>query len=317
MARPTSTRVAIIGAGHVGATFAYGLLRSGLATEIVLLDVDRARAEGEASDLTHAVPFEHPTRIVSGDWDSMAGSDVVVVAAGAGQRPGQSRLDLAARNAAVVRDIAPRVAATAPGAVLVMATNPVDVLTWVALEASGMPAGRVIGSGTLLDTARFRALLAEHFGVDPRSVHAAIIGEHGDSEVPVWSRANVAGTPLRELVGGDADAYPGPVLEEIFHRTRDAAYAIIERKGATSYAIASGLVRLVQAIVRDQSTVFTVSRRLDGEYGISDVCLSLPAVVGRGGAERVLPLPLDERETKALRRSAGVIRSIVDEVSRA
>lgn len=314
MADGPTTKIGVIGAGHVGATFAYALLRSGIAAEIVLIDADRARAEGEAMDLLHAAPFERSTRVRAGDWPDLADAAVVVLAAGSGQRPGQSRLELASRNAAVIREIATRVAAVAPASILLVATNPVDVLTYVALTASGMPAGRVIGSGTLLDTARFRALLAERFDVDPRSVHAFVIGEHGDSEVPVWSLANIAGMRLREYFAADGQPFPAADLDEIFERTRDAAYRIIERKGATYYAIASGLVRIVEAIVRDQSTVLSVSSLVDGAYGISDVCISLPAVLGRNGIERVLPLTLDEVELAGLRHSAEVVRRTLDEV---
>jgi L-lactate dehydrogenase len=315
MASTEATRVGVVGAGHVGSTFAYALLRSGLAADIVLIDADRDRAEGEAMDLGHAVPFERPTRIRAGDYADLAGARVVVVTAGAGQKPGQSRLDLARRNAAVVGDIAPRVAAVAPDAVLVIASNPVDVLTHVAVRVSGLPPRRVIGSGTLLDTARFRALLAEHFSVDPRSVHAFIVGEHGDSEVPVWSLANIAGMRLREYCEAHGRPYPEAEMADIFERTRDAAYHIIERKGATYYAIASGLVRLAEAILRDQSTVLSVSTLIEGAYGIDGVCLSLPAVVGASGIERVLPMVLDGAEVAALRRSAAVVRGIIDDIA--
>ena len=310
-----TTKIGVIGAGHVGATFAYALLRSGLAAEIVLIDADRARAEGEAMDLQHAAPFERPTRVRAGDWADLADSAVVVLAAGAGQRPGQSRLDLARRNAAVARDVAGRVAAAAPAAILLIATNPVDVLTYVALTSSGLPPARVLGSGTLLDTARFRALLAEHFAVDPRSVHAFVIGEHGDSEVPVWSLANIAGMRLREYCAAYGEPYPQTAMDKLFARTRDAAYQIIERKGATYYAIASGLVRIVEAIVRDQATVLSVSSLVNGAYGIGDVCISLPAVVGRNGIERVLPLVLDPVELAGLHRSAVIVRQALDDLA--
>jgi L-lactate dehydrogenase len=314
---PRTTRIGVIGAGHVGATFAYALVRSGLAAEIVLIDADRGRAEGEAMDLMHAVPFERPTRVLAGDWEDLADAAVVVLAAGAAQRPGQTRLELARKNAAVVRDVAPRVAAVAPAAILLVVSNPVDVLTHVALASSGFPASRVIGSGTLLDTARFRALLAEPFGVDPRSVHAFIVGEHGDSEVPVWSLANIAGMRLADYCAAQGERFPESEMRDVFERTRDAAYHIIERKGATYFAIASGVVRLVEAIVRDQSTVLSVSSLVDGLYGLRDVCVSLPAVVGRNGIERVLPVTLDDAEVEALRRSAAVVRQALDEVATA
>lgn len=313
----TTTKIGVIGAGHVGATFAYSLIRTGLAAEIVLVDADAARAEGEAMDLLHAASLERPTRIRAGTWEDLADAALVVLTAGAGQRPGQTRLELARKNAAVIRDVAPRAAAAAPGAVLVVATNPVDVLTHVALEASKLPPTRVIGSGTILDTARFRALLAEHFAVDPRSVHAFIVGEHGDSEVPVWSLANIAGMRLEDYCVALGEPYPRDAMESIFVRTRDAAYAIIERKGATYYAIASALVRIAEAVLRDQATILSVSSRIDGPYGLSDVCISLPTIIGHGGVERVLEVDLSPTEEAALRRSADVVRAAIDEVSRA
>jgi L-lactate dehydrogenase len=309
-------RVVVVGAGHVGSTFAYALLLSGLAAEIVLVDVDRQRAEGEAMDLAHAVPFAPATRIWAGKYGDCAGAAVTVIAAGPGQRPGDTRLDLARRNATIVGDIALRVARENPAAIIVVATNPVDVLTHAAWRVSGLPRERVFGSGTILDTARFRALLAEHLGVDARSVHAFIVGEHGDSEVPVWSLANVAGMGLSafgELVGAAVDE---AVRDELFRRTRDAAYAIIERKGATFFAVAAGLVRIVEAILRDQKTVLSVSSVVDGPYGLRDVALSLPTVIGRGGVERVLELPLAASELEGLRRSASVLRVALDGLDR-
>ena len=301
----------VVGAGHVGATFAYALLLSGLAAEIVLVDIDRKRAEGEAMDLAHAVPFAPATRIWAGDYADCAGAAVTVIAAGPGQRPGETRLDLGRRNATIVGGIAERVARENPAGIIVVATNPVDVLTYAAWRASGLPRERVFGSGTILDTARFRALLADHLGVDSRSVHAFIVGEHGDSEVPVWSLANVAGMGLAafgELAGAGIDQ---AVRDELFRRTRDAAYAIIERKGATFFAVSAGLVRIVEAILRDQKTVLSVSSVVDGPHQLRDVALSLPAVIGRGGVEQVLELPLDRDELEGLRRSASVLRSAI------
>jgi L-lactate dehydrogenase len=305
------TRVAIVGAGNVGSTFAYALLLSGLASEIVLIDANHRRAEGEAMDLGHAVPFSRPTRIWAGTYVECATAAVTVVAAGAGQRPGETRLDLTRRNAATFREVVPRIAKARPDGIILVATNPVDVLTHVALQQSGLPASRVIGSGTTLDTARLRSLLGGHFRVDPRSVHAFIVGEHGDSEVPVWSSANIAGVPVAKLMavrGQDEQAE----LDAIFRQTRDAAYAIIERKGATYYAVAAALLRIVEAILRDQRTVLSVSSLVDGRYGIRDVCLSLPSVIGRGGVEEVLKLPLTTEEEQALQASARIVRKAIE-----
>lgn len=311
---PSPRRVAIVGAGQVGSTFAYALLFSGVASEIVLVDFNRARAEGEAMDLNHTIPFTHPTRIRAGGYDDCTGAAVTIIAAGAGQKPGETRLDLLQRNAAVLSRIIPEVTRRNPEGILLIATNPVDVLTHVAWRFSGLPAERVIGSGTIVDTARFRYLLSEHFGVDPRSVHAFIIGEHGDSEVPVWSLANIAGMELRAFCTAQGIPFDEAALSAIFHQTRDAAYEIIQRKGATYYAVAAGLVRIVEAILRDQSTVLSVSSLIEDYYGISGICLSLPTVVDRRGVDRVLRLELSPAEVASLRESAGILRATLSQL---
>ncbi|MBL8206210.1 MAG: L-lactate dehydrogenase [Blastocatellia bacterium] len=304
-----ATRVAIVGVGNVGATFAYALLLSGLAAEIVLIDENRKKAEGEAMDLNHAIHFSHPTRIWAGDFQDCAGATVTVIAAGANQKPGETRLDLVKKNAVIFRQIVPEVARHNPDGILLIATNPVDVLTYTSLQLSGLPPQRVIGSGTILDTSRFRYLLSQHFGVDPRSVHGFIIGEHGDSEVPVWSLANIAGMRLRDFCTAQGVAYDETAMEEIFRQTRDAAYHIISRKGATYYAVAAGMMRLVEAILRNQNTVLSASSLIENYYGISDVCLSLPTVINRNGVERVLRLALSKQEIAAVQHSAEVLRT--------
>ncbi len=308
------TRVAIIGAGNVGATFAYSLLTSGLSSEIVLIDANEAKAEGEAMDLMHAVPLGRPARIWAGTYADCAGAVVTVVTAGSAQRPGETRLDLAARNTEIFRQIIPNIVKNNSDGILVIATNPVDVLTYASLKISGLSPERVIGSGTILDTARFRYLLSQHFGVDPRSVHAFIIGEHGDSEVPVWSLANLAGMRLPVYCSANGMHCTPELLTEIFQQTRDAAYHIIERKGATFYAIASGLTRLVEAIIRDQSTVMSVSSLINNYYGISNVCFSLPTVIDGGGVERVVQLELDDEELNGLKKSAEVLKSTLHQL---
>lgn len=305
------TRVAIIGAGSVGATFAYALLLSGLAAEIVLIDANHGKAEGEAMDLNHAVPFTHPTKVWAGEYSDCAGAAITLLAAGAPQAPGETRLDLIKKNAALWRKIVPQVAAHNPTGILLIATNPVDVLTYAGWKLSGLPPQRVIGSGTILDTARFRYLLSQELGVDARSVHAYIIGEHGDSEVPVWSLANIAGMRLPEFYKAQGMAYDPQRLEGIFRQTRDSAYRIIERKGATYYAVAAGLMRITQAILRNQRTVFSVSSLIDGYYGLTGVCFSLPTVVDRGGVEEVLRLQLDPTEQEKLRASAQVLKETI------
>ncbi len=313
-ATPHPTRVAIVGAGNVGATFAYALLLSGRAAEIVLIDANRTRAEGEAMDLNHSVPFTYPTRVWAGDYPDCAGAAITVITAGAAQKPGEARLQLVQKNAAIFGQIVPQVARHNPEGIILVTTNPVDVLTYVALKLSGLPAGHVFGSGTILDTARFRYLLSPHYGVDPRSVHAYIVGEHGDSEVPVWSLANIAGMRLPDFCAAHGLGCDDAELAEIFTRTRDAAYQIIERKGATYYAVATGLMRIVEAILRDQSTVLSVSSLIDGYYDVHDVCLSVPAVVDRGGIEKVLHLTLDEREVAGLQHSAQLLRGTIEKL---
>jgi len=302
-----ATKVAVVGVGNVGATFAYALLLSGLAAEIVLIDANHAKAEGEAMDLNHAVPFSHPTRVWAGEMADCAGASVTVLAAGAGQKPGETRLDLVHKNANIWREIVPQIARHNPDGILLVATNPVDVLTYVALKLSGFAASRVIGSGTILDTARFRYLLSQHFGVDARSVHAFIIGEHGDSEVPVWSSANIAGMRLPEFCRAHEINYDAEEMNRIFLQTRDAAYHIIKRKGATYYAVAAGLMRITQAILRNQSTVLSVSSLIQDFHDLRDVCFSLPTVVDRGGVEKVLRLELDVTEVSQLQHSAGIL----------
>lgn len=301
----------MVGAGNVGATFAYALLLSGLAAEIVLIDKNHRKAEGEAMDLNHAIPFAHATRVWAGDYADCAGAAVTVLAAGAGQAPGETRLDLVQRNAAIFADIVPQVVRHNPEGILLIATNPVDVLTYATLRVSGLPVARVMGSGTILDTARFRYLLSQHFGVDARSVHAFIVGEHGDSEVPVWSLANIAGMRLPEFCRAHGVALDRAAMDDLFRQTRDAAYHIISRKGATYYAVAAGLMRIVEAILRNQSTVLSVSHLVQDYYGINDVCLSLPALVNRGGVQKLLRIELSEQEVEQLRHSADVLRRTI------
>ena len=308
---PGPVRVAVVGTGNVGATFAYALLLNGLAGEIVLIDADHARAEGEAMDLNHAVPFTHPTRIWAGDFGDCAGAALIVLAAGAGQKPGETRLDLIERNAAIWREVIPKVAQASPGAILLVATNPVDVLTYAAWRISGFPSSRVIGSGTILDTARFRYLLSQHFQVDARSVHAYIVGEHGDSEVPVWSLANIAGMRLADFCRAQQRTLDHAAMQDLFARTRDAAYHIIQRKRATYYAVAAGLIRIARAVLRDQNTVLSVSSLVEDYYGMSRVCFSLPTVLGRQGVQQVLRLELSPEELAGLRHSAEVLRSTI------
>jgi L-lactate dehydrogenase len=307
-------RVGLVGTGMVGATFAYALMQSGLANELTLVDADPARAEGEAMDLNHGMPFVRPVQIRAGDYELLAGCDLVVITAGASQKPGQTRLDLLRTNAAVIADIVPRVVAVNPDGVILIASNPVDILTQIASELAGLPPGRVFGSGTILDTARFRDLLGKHYGIDSRSVHANIVGEHGDTELPVWSLATIAGIPIRDVAGPDGIQPDHAALDAIFVRTRDAAYEIIQRKRSTYYAIGLGLRAIVEALLRDQHTLLTVSTPMQGAFGVEGIALSLPTIVGHGGAEQVMEIPMNAEEIAAFRHSADTLRGRLDSI---
>jgi L-lactate dehydrogenase len=304
-------KVAVVGAGNVGTSFAYALLLSGLTSEIVLIDANEDKARGEAMDLNHAVPLVAPTRITAGTYADCKGAVVTVITAGSAQRPGETRLNLLQRNANIFKQIIPAVVENNPNGILLIATNPVDVLSYVAWKISGLPASRVIGSGTILDTARFRYLLSQHFDVDPRSVHAYIIGEHGDSEVPVWSLANIAGMRLERYCQANRLICENEDLQSIFEQTRDAAYHIINLKGATYYAIGAGLLRIVEAILRDQGTVLSVSSLMEDYYDIDDVYLSLPTKVDAGGIEHTIRLELDDTELEGLRHSAKILKDTI------
>ncbi len=305
----TPTKIAIVGgAGAVGATAAYAIMVSGLAAEIVLVDVDERRAEGEAMDLGQGSPFVRPVVVRSGGYADCAGAQVVVITAGAAQKPGETRLDLVKRNTAIFRDIVPRVAQAAPYAILLVVSNPVDILTYAAWKFSGFPASRVIGSGTVLDTARLRALVGQQLQVDPRSVHAYVIGEHGDSEVVVWSRASVAGMSIGEFCAQRGTFCEQGIQQAIAEQVRGAAYEIIARKGATYYAIGLGIRHIIESILRDQHTILTVSTLMTGQLGVSDICLSLPAVVDHSGVECTLVPGLNADEEAAFQRSARILQ---------
>lgn len=308
-------KVGIIGTGNVGVAAAYALFIQGIASELVLVDVNQKRAEGEAMDLMHGQALVGSVYVHAGTYADLADAQVIVVAAGAGQKsPEETRLDLLNRNASIFRKIIGELDQHAPGAILVIATNPVDVLTYVSQELSARERRRVIGTGTALDTARFRALLGRHYGVDPRSVHAYILGEHGDSEVPVWSNASVGGLPIsdRTVLGKPFDR---AAMDELFEQVRRAAYQIIERKGYTNTAIGVVITRLVRAILGDEKAVLAVSVRLDGEYGIRDVCLSLPGVIGLQGVEAYVLPELSKDEQEGLRTSAQVLRASLTQMA--
>lgn len=308
------SRVVIIGTGMVGATFAYSLMINGVSSEIVLIDANEERAIGETADLNHGISFVRPVVVRPGDYEDCRDADVIVMTAGAAQKPGETRLDLVGRNVRIFEEVIPKIVATGTEAVLVVATNPVDIMTYVTLKISGLPPHRVIGSGTVLDSSRFRYLLSQHCGVDPTNVHAYIIGEHGDSEVAVWSLANIGGLRFGEycpVCGRDC----GPLKkEDIFHQVRTAAYQIIKAKGATYYAIGLALVQIVETILRDEYSVLTVSTLLQGEFGLENVALSLPSVINRRGLVRKLNITLSPEEEAGLKKSAAVLKEVTEAI---
>jgi len=308
-------KVVVIGAGFVGATYVYALMHTGLTGEIVLIDLDQKRLKGEVMDLEHGLAFVQPVEIRAGDYSDCADANLIVVTAGAKQTPGQSRLELTQRNADVVKSICNHIKKCDSEAVLVMVANPVDALTQVALKQLGWPRERVIGSGTVLDSARFRSMLSQHCGIDTRNVHAYILGEHGDSEVAAWSMTHVAGVPMKDycVICQGCDSKKGH--EEIARRVRDSAYHIIDYKGSTYYAIGLSLTRISGAILRNEHSILTVSLLLQGEYGINDICLSVPCVVGKTGVERIITAQLSEDEQAALRASAQTLREVLDRIN--
>ncbi|WP_258359627.1 L-lactate dehydrogenase [Moorella sulfitireducens (nom. illeg.)] len=306
------TKVAIIGAGYVGASTAFALLFSPIVKEIVLVDINRARAEGEAMDLAHAATLIRPVRIYAGEPVDCSGARIIIFAAGANQQPGETRLDLVHRNTAIVREVLPPFLQHCPDALILMVANPVDILTYVAWKISGLPENKVLGAGTVLDSARFRHLLSRHLYVDPRNIHAYVIGEHGDTEVPVWSLANVAGVDLEEFYLLDGTTEEEAFRSEISRQVREAAYAIIERKGATAYGVALALSRITESILRDEKSVLTISSVIRGLYGLEgEVALSLPCLVGSQGREKILAIPLGNGELAALRHSATTLQEII------
>ena len=308
-------KIAIVGCGMVGSASAYALVMRGVGREIVLVDVNPARAEAEANDIFHAVPFANPLTVRAGDYSDLAGAHVVVIAGGVAQKPGETRLQLLRRNADVFRQIVPSILRVASEAVLLVVTNPVDIMTHLAANLAadfGVPQTRVFGSGTTLDTARFRALLGRHFGVDPHHVHAYVIGEHGDSEVLVWSQASIAGLHLDEFAEVQRIALTDGQRRQIDEQVRRAAYHIIAGKGATYYGIGSAVAHIVDVLLHDQRAVLTICSRVRDVPDCEGLTLSLPHVVGGEGVLATIPLSLDAREHQELRASAGVLRDAVE-----
>jgi L-lactate dehydrogenase len=303
---------AIIGAGQVGMACAYSMLIQSTFDEIVLVDVARNKVEGEVMDLMHGLPFVGPATVKAGTAADCQGADVVIITAGAKQKPGESRLQLLGRNVTIFKNLIPELVQSCPEAIFLIVSNPVDVMTYVTWKLSGLPSTSVVGSGTVLDTARFRYLLAQNLHLDPRSIHAYIIGEHGDSEVAVWSRVNVAGMTLQALNPDVGTATDPEQWDRIFEQVKTAAYEVIQRKGATSYAIGLGVTQIVQAILRDQHRVLTVSCLTHGLYGIEEAYLSLPAVVNRQGVGSIVQLALSPLEEQQLKHSAQVLRQAIE-----
>jgi L-lactate dehydrogenase len=307
-------KIGIVGSGAVGATAAYAMVMRGVGREIVLLDKNAPRAQAEADDILHAVPFAHPLQVRAGDYPDLEGCRIVVVTAGTAQKPGETRMDLLARNAAIIGDVVPAVLRHAPDAVLVMVSNPVDVMTHVAARCAarlGVPSTRILGSGTTLDTARFRALLGRNLRVDPQHVHAYVVGEHGDSEVLTWSIATVGGLPVGDYCCRRKPCRECEEHDRVDEAVRRAAYRIIEGKGATFYGIGSALARICEVILRDQRSILTICSPIADVAGVKDVTVSLPHLVGGEGVLDTLPMALSGEEEQALKRSAGIVADAI------
>lgn len=307
-------KVVIVGCGFVGAAASFALMESGLFTEMVLIDADKDRAEGEAMDISHGVPFARPMKIYAGDYDDIIDAAIIIITAGANQKPEETRLDLVQKNVEIYKKIIPEISERNYQGIILVVSNPVDILTYVTLKLSGFASNRVIGSGTVLDTARLKYNVGQHLEVDSRSVHAFIIGEHGDSELAVWSSATISGVPVDtfcEMRGHyNHDAAETRIAEEV----KNSAYEIIEKKKATYFGVAMAVRRICEAIIRDEESILPVSNLVNGEFGISDVALSLPAIVSANGVEEIVPISLDEEELAKLRKSAETLKEILKNI---
>lgn len=305
-----SRKVAVIGCGFVGSSSAFALMQSGLFSEMVLIDADTKRAEGEAMDISHGISFARPMQIYAGNYDDITDAAIIVITAGANQKPDETRLDLIKKNAAIMKSIVGEIKKRDFGGILLIVSNPVDILTLIALKESGYPSNRVIGSGTVLDTGRFKYLLGEHLDVDSRSVHAFIIGEHGDSELAAWSNARIGGLKVNDFCELRGHFNHEQSMKKIFENVRNSAYEIIERKHATYYGIAMAVKRICEAIVRNEKSILPVSNLMTGEYGLNDVVLSIPAVVDETGVQKVIPIELNDEELTKLKDSANILKDI-------
>ena len=315
MSREVNPRkAAVIGCGFVGSATAFTLMQSRLFSELVLLDVNMEKADGEAKDIAHGIPFAGQMKIYAGTYDDAADAAIIIITAGANQKPGETRLDLVQKNTAIYQSIIPEIVKRDFGGILLIVSNPVDILTYVALKLSGLPEKRVLGSGTVLDTARLKYRLSRHLSVDSRSIHAFIIGEHGDSEIAILSTANVSGIPVNDFCELRGHFDHDESMRRIAADVKNSAYEIIKKKKATYYGIAMSVKRICEAIMRDEKPILTVSSYQDGPYGLHDVVLSMPCVVGRGGVDYQVPHPLDEHETTRLHESARTLREIIDQL---
>ena len=307
-------KISIVGTGSVGSTIAYTLTVMNIASEIVMIDINNEKALGEALDIRQGTPFCGACSIYAGDYRDAVNSDIVILTSGIARKPGQTRLELAQTNVDITKTIIPEITKYAPNATYIIVSNPVDILTYTALKLSGFPEHRVIGSGTVLDPARLKYLIGEHLGVDNRSVHAFIIGEHGDSEIAAWSSANVSGIPLNTFCEMRGHFNHDDSMERIAANVRNSAYEIIAKKNATYYGIAMSVKRICEAIVRDEKSILPVSGMIHGMYGVEDVVLSMPAIVGKNGIERQVPISLDEDEQKQLQKSAQILKEMAEQV---
>lgn len=311
MSKQVDTRkAAIIGCGFVGSASAFALMQSGLFSELVLIDANHDKAEGEAMDIAHGLPFAGQMKIYAGDYDDIVDAAVIIVTAGAAQKPGETRLDLVNKNVNIFKSIIPEIAKRNYKGILLIVANPVDILTYTAVKLSGLPENRVIGSGTVLDTARLKYALGEHLEVDSRSVHSFIIGEHGDSEIVAWSSTNVSGIPVNDFCELRGHFNHEEAMHRIADDVKNSAYDIIEKKGATYYGIAMSVKRICECIMRDEKSILPISSMMHGEYGISDICLSMPTVVGREGVKTRVPIQLNEQEESALSASAEQLSKV-------
>lgn len=308
MIREKGNKISIIGAGFVGSTTAYALMLEGLASEIVIVDINKEKAEAEAMDLSHGAAFVKAVDVKAGNYESTKDSDIVIITAGVGQKPGETRLDIINKNIPIFKSIIPEVVKYSPDTILLIVSNPVDILTYIAYKISGLPSNRVLGSGTVLDTSRFKYMLSEHFEIDARNIHTYIIGEHGDSEIAAWSLTNIAGISADEYCQKMCNKCDSSFKYTIPNQVKDAAYNIINKKGYTNYAVGLAISRIVEAILRDEDSILTVSSLFRGEYELDDIYLAIPTIVNREGAKKILEVSISPEEKEKLKESAQIIK---------